>query len=302
VARDEWIGGKPSADSGAQGPPAAGEGEGTEAALRWSAATPALREVLEAALAGAAKSVLPVDLSVHLVEVSACSYPRFCRNVQEPTCCYLLLAGPAGDAGEDQVARQAIHVEFAPEIAAPIIDMLLGGPGIAASVKGRALTAIERRVLRHMAEAVAGRLSRSFGAAAPKRVEVAGDGRGPAAAQAPADAGAVLLTFRLTGRGASGAMRIHMPADLAEAMLPPRAQRQPSGSTVELTAAMPETSLPAEQAGSLAAGDIVVTETPPDGEVTVRVAGVAKFAGRLGVCNGRRAVTITRRLELPRSS
>ncbi len=282
----------------------ASRGELGQAGLQWSAATVALRDVMEPALAAAARAILPANLGVHLVDVCHCSYRRFSHNVQEPTCRYVLLASPPVEAGADgdrQAPPRRIDLEFAPEIAWAIIDMLLGGPAGAAAPKVAPLTTIERRVLRSMAEVVAECLSRSCGLRSADYVRVVGEADAGQATAAD-DERAVLLTFRLTCRGADGAMRICMPADVLDEILAAPSAGASCQAAIELTAILPDASLSAEQAEALLPGDIVVTDTPPDGEVTIRLAGVAKFAGRLGVCNGRRAVTITRRLEPPQSN
>ena len=46
----------------------------------------------------------------------------------------------------------------------------------------------------------------------------------------------------------------------------------------------------------LAVGDVLATDIATDAEVIIRVAGVPKFAARLGQFKGRRAIVITRKL------
>jgi flagellar motor switch protein FliM len=52
-----------------------------------------------------------------------------------------------------------------------------------------------------------------------------------------------------------------------------------------------------EELARMEAGDILSTDSDADGEVIVRIDGVPRFAARLGSADGRRAITITRRLD-----
>jgi flagellar motor switch protein FliM len=265
--------------------------------LLWTAVTAALRDVLEPLLAAALRHRLPAEPGVHLVDVSLTSHAGFHRNVQEPTCCYALAARSARAADEEagQSAGEAVWVDVATEIAYPIIDLLLGGSGGRAAVMDRPLTAVERRLLRRLPEAVA----ECFSTAAEGEGVSVALSDSPAHAAPPQPAGrpeAVLLTFRLTCRGADGAVRVCMPISLLEAVLARATADLGPGAAVELSAAWPESSLPASELAALRVGDILATDAPLDDEVTVRLAGVAKFAARLGACRGKRAITITRPL------
>ncbi len=269
---------------------------GRRCLLPGPAATVALRDVLEPTLAAAMRRRLAADWGVHLVDVSLTSAQGFHRNVQEPTCCYTLTVRPSRASGDaaGQVCA-CLWVDVGAEIAHPILDVLLGGPGGRGPPNDRPLTALERRLLRRLPEAVGECFSPSL-ARAGLSVRLA---NGPGSAASAGAAEMAVLTFRLSGRRADGAMRVCLPPALLEAVLPAGASQLGHWAAIELSAALPDTSLPASEAAGLAVGDILATDTPADGEVTVRLAGVAKFAARLGACNGNRAITITRPLPPP---
>ena len=273
----------------AQGAPSAGAGP-----LPGPAVTVALRDVLEPALAAALRRRLPAVCSVHLVDISLSLMQDFRRNIQEPTCCYGLAVRPALLAEAAGRASDGIQVDVGTEIAHPILDVLLGGPGGRGPASDRPLTAVERRLLRRLPEAVGECLSAAL-ARTGTSVRLA---EGPAAASWTGQV--AVLTFRLSCRGADGAMRVVLPVAMLEAMLPGGLGELGRWSTIELSAALPDTSLPVSEAAALEVGDILTTDTPADGEVTVRLAGVAKFAARLGACNDHRAITITRPLPPPK--
>jgi flagellar motor switch protein FliM len=52
----------------------------------------------------------------------------------------------------------------------------------------------------------------------------------------------------------------------------------------------------AEELARLSEGDLLVTDTPADGEVLVRIGGIPRFYARLGASNGKKAIRITRRI------
>jgi flagellar motor switch protein FliM len=253
-----------------------------------------LRDVLEPALASALRRRLPVDCGVHLVDISLASVEGFRRNVQEPTCCYTLIARPSRDAdgGAAVAGIGELWVDVGAEIAHLVLEALLGGNRTPAT--DRPLTAVERRLLRRLPQAVSECLSAAL-MRAGMSVELSDRSTAAAAAAGPA----AVLTFRLTCRGADGAMRVALPAALLEAMLPAGLGDLGQWAAIELSAALPDAALPASEAAALEVGDILTTDTPADGEVTVRLAGVAKFAARLGAADGKRAITITRPLPPP---
>lgn len=280
--------------------------------LEGTAVTVALRDVLEPALAAALRRRLPAECAVHLVEVSLASPEWFRRNVHEPTCCYLLTAQPPRHAAPDQHSPPAwLWVDVAIEIAHPILDVLLGDSARRPPTTDRPLTAVERRLLQRLPEAAAEALTSAL-ARTGHTVALADRAASPSPPP-PSRQPAAVLTFRLSirasagpghrdrtpARFADGTMRICLPAAMLAAALPTGSAELAQWAAIELSAALPDTSLPAADAAALAVGDILTTDTPVNGEVTVRLAGVAKFAARLGACDGRRAITITRPLPPP---
>ncbi|MFB3890809.1 MAG: FliM/FliN family flagellar motor switch protein [Phycisphaerae bacterium] len=220
----------------------------------------------------------------------------------------------------------AAMIEITPSIAFPIINCLLGGSSDDPFIPRRPLTAIERRLLARIVERACASLVRAWpGRGAPRLTPIADSGTVPpsgtvpgcskaggqsqTAGQSPAVQSAVrnpqsevLLTagFELGLDRQAGTMRIALAVDLLPPLASPlRAATAagPGASPLEVTAALDETTIAAADLARLAPGDILALDTPIDGEVIIRVAGIPKFVGRLGTCNGRRAVTITRRIN-----
>ena len=80
-------------------------------------------------------------------------------------------------------------------------------------------------------------------------------------------------------------------------MKAPAPQRPTASATLALSAAVAGILIAAQELAGLAAGDIIATDTPADGEVILRIGGIPKFAAKLALADGRRALTITRRLD-----
>jgi flagellar motor switch protein FliM len=268
---------------------------------QWANALVALRQriagpILPAWAAG------PVELHLRARALLRSCYAQFRREVVEPTCCYLLSASPAGEASAPLTtsAGQCLWLELSPRIAYPVLDMLLGGSGRAAVIDGRALTTLERRLLQRLVDALAQRLSlawpdRPIACATVSDAHAAANMRHLAG-----DEPAAVLELELSAGVFSGTLRLCMPAALLEAMLPPG---QPSAATsdgpLEVSATVADISLPGPDVAALCPGDILITETPSDGDVVVRLAGIPKYTARLGASNGRRAVTITGPVKPP---
>ena len=51
-----------------------------------------------------------------------------------------------------------------------------------------------------------------------------------------------------------------------------------------------------DQLSALEIGDVISTDVSVDGEVTVRLAGIPKYIGQLSTVDGKKAITITRKI------
>jgi flagellar motor switch protein FliM len=74
------------------------------------------------------------------------------------------------------------------------------------------------------------------------------------------------------------------------------AGKRATAAPLEITASIEALELDWAELAGLAVGDILATELPTDGEITIRIGGIPKYAARLRVIDGRKVVTITRRL------
>ncbi len=242
---------------------------------------------------------------VRLARTAVSTREEFLAGVEERSCCYALR-----DSGTP--AAEPILAEFTPPIAFPILNCLLGGTSEDAFLPRRPLTMIERRLLRRVAEAVGQALSAALPQMIPgpltaealeseyggiERTQASGLVAGGAASAKNCEgteAQMLVAGFELALDRQQGVMRLCLcPGLLPATATPSPAVRQ---SPLEISAALGEVRIEAQDLSQLTVGDILTTDAGADGEVIIRVAGIPKFIGRLGTCNGRRAVTIVRKL------
>ena len=257
----------------AEGPSRTGPSGDPTGALR------ALGDVIGRGFAGAAQAMLGWDAQATLVSADERTCAAFVASCSEPTCCFAICSESQHDP------RQIVAwMELPYCIALAAIDRLLGGPGDVECLPRRALTAVERRLLRRMLDGVGRELGRHFEATVGQ-----GSFRSLDATQR-----AVVATFELTLGGHVGPIRLCVGADVLQLPLPARPGGSAKLGPIELAVALEspgqdQPGLPDE----LAVGDILASDVAPDAELTVRIAGIPKLTGRLCAAAGKRAVRLT---------
>jgi flagellar motor switch protein FliM len=243
----------------------------------------------------AAGGLLRTPVQVRLVASAPVSAKDFAASVEEPSCLYRLV-GPNPAAASDAEA----FAELAPPIAFALVDRLFGGTGTGEPSAERPLTSMERKALARVMDLVSTCLHKACGETSA--LGVTGDASGECMDRLSRDDRPHLcLTVELCLDGRAGTLRIcGCPVSASAAKEPSATRPAASQGPLELTVSPPEVYLAEEELAGLAAGDIVETETPVDGEVIVRVAGIPKFAARLGISEGKRCITILRRLDTPK--
>lgn len=251
-------------------------------ALQW------LREDFVNQLLPAMRAMLRGALHVRLSGASVLSRAEFAASVETNSCCYCMQwDGPSGSI-------QSVYMEMTASIAFPIINCLMGGSSDDAFIPRRPLTAIERRVLSRTMDVIAQSLQAVLpGLDAQAQLTIQPIELPP---QAQGDELVVSATFELALDRQAGMLRLCLDAQSAPAVASPVDQPGRKDSPLEVSAVLVQTPVEAADLAGLEIGDILTTDSPAGGEVILRVAGIPKFIGRLGVCNGHRAVTILRRI------
>ena len=267
----------------------------------WEKALASPRLLTEFArnLAQAASCMLGCPITVRPAVTTRRTVRELLAGLEETTCCFPLPtdASQAPDLPHpwrlDSPAPVA-WVEFSRPAAFAMLDLLLGSSQEVGYVPARPLTPIERPLLNRVARLAA----QAMADLCPGKPSAPGMPAGPPEGPTPLgpETPMIVATFELAVRGLVGTMRLHVPCADAPGQDGP-APRRAAGAPLLLSVASPDLDVAAEELARLSPGDIVLSDIDADGEVIVRVAGIPKFAARLGSCDGRRAITITRRLS-----
>jgi len=270
------------------------------------AAIHTLAEAFARKYAHDASDRLAAPLAARASAVTAMDWPEFLAGVEDPTCCYALSSAEAPGGSEPPAPlAPAGWIELSRNMAFACLQQLLGAPDRQAYTPNRALTAIERKIVRRVGALGADALRATWLGKADRLFQLTDGWACANEAGATAhqqDPQTVVASFDLALAGQTGRLRLCLSAgllaDLAEGQ---SARREVSSGPLELSVTAAEIDVPAEDLAALAPGDIVPTDTPADGEVVVRLAGIPKFAGQLGSSGGKRAVTLLRPITADRS-
>ena len=241
----------------------------------------ALGELFARQMAKTSTTMLGVGIQIHFCGAAMQSWADARASIQDVNGCYRLMSA-------DEAGPWAL-LEFRPDIAFWMIERLLGGCGQDSLPGIRPLTPIDRRLLLRVANLAACVLADATGTAIALGAQLD-------QAPLPNDSGrqAAVLSFGVTAGPCTGSLCLLLPQEHLGALLPP--QDAPAGGPLELSVSLPEIAVGQQELATLEVGDVLATEQPSDGEVIIRIGGIPKFAARLGTYEGRRAVTIVRRL------
>ncbi len=239
--------------------------------------------------------LLSKPLTVRPALAARRSAGEFLASVEATSCCYALHPLSNGDS-EHSVHQPAGWVEIAPGVALAMIDLLLGGLQAGQQIPSRPLTEIERRLLLRVVQVAAAAMMQTW----PTMVPPLTAQETPLAAACDPGRATAVVAFELSVQDQVGALRLCVPGPECPASTSSTATNSTESrkqAPLLISIATPEVDVSADDLAKLAPGDIVTTEADANGEVIVRVAGIPKFAARLGSCSGRRAITITRKLN-----
>ena len=255
--------------------------------MRW------LADGFAGSFATVASSVLRTQVEVRLTAAAAGHCAAEPRALNELTSSYVLAAPPT--PGTDEPVT--VCLEFSSALAVAMVERRLGAAAPDPGAGDRPLTAMERRILLRLAEGAAVSLSAAWpGDSKPAlTAEIQ-----PVGSDAAGCGRAVVVTFEVTFLGHVGTMRLCAAGGVLDAWITGDFAARGAPALLEVTAAIEGVRLDDAELAELAAGDLLVTEVPADGEVIVRIGGIPKFAARLGTADGRKLLTITRRLDPPR--
>jgi flagellar motor switch protein FliM len=174
-----------------------------------------------------------------------------------------------------------------PHAAAAMLDIILGGRPYRSESGLRDLTAIDRRLLSRVLDRVSGMVAGLAGIPQPLTHLAAEDAPQPPVVSA----GCFDLDI-------GGAIWVFADGQLQRGDNPETTGRTPraKGGPIELSATLNVAEIAPDQLAQLEVGDIISTDVSVDGEVIVRLAGIPKYVGQLSAVDGKKAVTITRKI------
>jgi len=120
----------------------------------------------------------------------------------------------------------------------------------------------------------------------------------------PSDEAVVLVGFELTIGGQRGLLRLCLSGRILDWLGEKLSAGRPAAVAapapeplVEVAVALAESEIAEEELADLRVGDVIATETAVDSPAIVSIAGPARFRGRLGVYQGRKAVRLMEAIE-----
>ena len=193
---------------------------------------------------------------------------------------YSWTLGSGGDEGR-------IWLGLDGDAAAAMIDVILGGRPYQGAAGSRALTAIDRRLLARVLDRASGLVAGLAGIPQPlPRRQAEQMTRPPAVA-------AVCFDLDI-----GGAMWLFVDGELCGGSKSDANGRTPraKGGPIELSATLNVSEIAADQLAGLEIGDVIATDVSVEGEIIVRLAGIPKYIGQLSTVDGKKAITITRKI------
>jgi flagellar motor switch protein FliM len=249
--------------------------------MRW------LAEGFPRGFALTASAMLGCDLRARLTAVTASPLDIFTSTIEDASCCYRMGFEGGGE----------LCIELPRAVAYGMVQALLGGGGCEDDTVNRKLTAVERRILRRVADLAAAALMSVWPGPSRPSLAACDDTTAPSGEFGHAS----VATFELALGERAGMMRVCVTGPAAAAMAPPPGRSRATAAPLELSATIEDVAVDAVDAALLAEGDLLVTDTGLAGEVTVRIGGIPKFAASLCDSGGKRALRLTRRLGAPKA-
>ncbi|MGF1632528.1 MAG: flagellar motor switch protein FliM [Phycisphaerae bacterium] len=260
-----------------------------------------------AALSGYLRTIVEVGVA-HIEQLT---FSEFIHSLPNPTCFNLLQA--------EQLDGQ-LCLEISPLIIYPIIDRLLGGSNADLFIPQRPLTQIEQRLVQRITDRATQTLSEEWSNLTPVTFKVDDFESNPQLVQiVPPNETVVVIGFELKMGNRAGTMSLCIPYNVIEPIMGQlaaqnwfsyqqkrgmtdghmkRLEKNVMGASVELRAVLAQTRISLNDLLSLSAGDVITTDKPVTGHVSVQVEGIEKFKAQVGQFRGNRSLRMTRVLPV----
>ncbi len=253
--------------------------------------------------------LLRTTVDVNVASAEQLTYSEFISGLASPTA-LAILSTPA--------LTGCLILEMSPGIVYPVLDRMLGGNQEEVAIPERSLTDIEQRLFRKVVERIAGSLDETWGHVLTGTFRISSVVTNPQRVQevGPHEP-VVAVTCEMAMGNHSGMMGLCIPYATIEPVmgqLTPgdrlgtgrkapndanvvRVTKALGGTALEMVAYLAETSITVGELLELQVGDVIKTNLPVDGEITLCVDGQPKFKGTPGRVRRNKGVQITRRLS-----
>ena len=249
-------------------------------------------------------NLLPADPKLRVEQLEQLRLTEYLFSCSHPTCMHIL--EPLGLGGK-------WLLDFAPELAYRLVNLLLGGESEQDLTPERPLSDIEWKVLERVSDSFVIELGRIWSEFGVKEVGLASSLTNPQLAQIAGATDAMIairMEFSLRDGAPSGTLTLAFPqatiASACQAILSKYLNSEDSSAGTPTQVKMAETevrvnlaksSISASDLMNLQVGDIVTTEQPAGADLEVDIQGVGKLRGRAGSLRGKKAIEITQALD-----
>jgi len=240
---------------------------------------------------------------VNLVSVEQLTYAEFLMSIPNPTSFNVLSLEPIGGN---------VALEFNPSLVFPIIDRLLGGEGTPILVK-RTMTDIEQNILKGVLDLTLRDLNEVWKQVTGTRMSLLTMETNPQLVQiVPPNEVVILISFEVHIGEASGMMNLCIPSltlepisskfdhDLFSETKKSLSKEQFESLLMALVKVklniqgeIGQATIKADEMANLKTGDVIRLDKRVYEDILVKVAGVPKFYGKIGVLHGKKAIQIT---------
>jgi flagellar motor switch protein FliM len=255
-----------------------------------------------ASLSGFLRTIMEVKVA----NIEQMTFSEFTHSLPNPTCFNLLSCEPL---------EGNMCLEISPLIVYPVIDRLLGGSNADLFIPQRPLTDIELRLVRKIIDRAMRSLEESWDGITPLNFKLEESESNPALVQivAPNEV-VVVVGFELKMGGRAGTMSLAIPYNVIEPVIDKlsnqawgaykrhRKDRQLrdrlaghlDAAKLDVSAILADSTIKVSDLLNLQVGDVLLTEKPASGPLTLSIGEKRKFIGHLGQFRGNRAFKVKR--------
>ena len=248
-------------------------------------------------------------MEVKVANIEQMTFSEFTHSLPNPTCFNLIACDPLDGH---------LCLELSPLIVYPVIDRLLGGSSSDLFIPQRPLTAIEQRLVGKILARAMTAMREAWENILTINFTLGEAESNPALVQiVPPNEVVVVVGFELKMGSRAGTMSLCIPYAVIEPVveklsnqtwaaykknkrdiqLRSRLTSRLESARVRVAGILAESAITLHDLRHLQRGDVILTEKPASGHLTLEVEGKRKFVGQLGQFRGNRAFKVQRAFQ-----